>query len=64
MTAFCQWLGDIVPATWAVEGFIRINSNSATLAETQTPYIMLWVLTAVYFILSALLNRYNRASEK
>lgn len=41
--------GDLVPATWGIEGFIRINSNAATLAENATPYIALWIMTIVYF---------------
>ena len=42
------WAGNIVPATWGVEGFIRINSNGATVAECATAYKALWILTALY----------------
>jgi ABC-2 type transport system permease protein len=44
------WLGNCIPATWGVEGFIRINSNGGTLAQNAHPYTMLWVLVAVYFV--------------
>lgn len=44
------WFGNLIPATWGVEGFIRINSNAATLAESARPFIAMWILTAVYFI--------------
>lgn len=47
--------GSIVPSTWGVEGFIRINSNAATLAENSTPYLMLWALAIAYSICAALL---------
>lgn len=50
MSELWRWVGNLVPATWGVEGFIRINNNGATLAETTTPYLALWVLTAVYFV--------------
>ncbi len=50
MNWFWTLMGDCIPATWGVEGFIRINSNGATLAQNAHPYIMLWILTAVYFI--------------
>lgn len=43
-----QWIGGCVPAVWGVEGFIRINSNGATLAQNSHPYLMLWILAAVY----------------
>lgn len=48
-------LGDIIPATWGVEGFVNINSNGATLSQVQIPYTMLWHLTAIYFLLACLL---------
>ncbi len=53
-----QLLGDIIPATWGVEGFIRMNNNSASLSETATPFIALWILAAVYFILAIAVSRY------
>lgn len=48
-------LSDIIPATWGVEGFVNINSNGATLSHVSTPYMMLWLLTAIYFLLASLL---------
>lgn len=52
------WCGDLVPATWGVEGFIRMNSNGATIPENTTPYIALWVLAAIYYILAIVVSRY------
>lgn len=57
MPVFWQWIGDIVPATWGVEGFIRINNNGATLAQQTTPYLWLWGLTAFYSITAWLIAR-------
>ena len=48
MQPFWQWMGDIIPATWGMEGFIRINNNGATLSQEVVPYRWLWCLTAVY----------------
>lgn len=50
MNGLWTWMGNLVPATWGVEGFIRINSNGASLAESARPYMALWILTAVYFL--------------
>ena len=50
-------IGDIIPATWGVEGFVHINSNGATLSDVAAPYIMLWRLTAIYFLLACLLQK-------
>ena len=43
-------IGDAVPATWGLEGFVRINSDNASLAEQGHPLKMLWVLSAIYFV--------------
>ena len=50
MNEFWTWFSNLVPATWGVEGFIRINSNAATLAESARPFIAMWILTGVYFL--------------
>lgn len=50
-------LGSLVPATWGMQGFIGINSNEATLGDVSTPYMMLWVLAAAYYILAVIITR-------
>lgn len=52
MSKLWTMVGDLVPGTWGVEGFIRINSNSASLAEVSTSYIALWILTGLYMVLA------------
>lgn len=58
MSDLWQVVGDFVPATWGVEGFIRINTNNATLAENAAPYYWLWGLTLAYSILAAATTRW------
>lgn len=55
---FWMMIADMVPATWGVQGFIRINSNSASLANVSTEYLTLWALTALYFLLAWALRAY------
>lgn len=57
MSPFWQLIGDCIPATWGVEGFIRLNSNGATFAQESHPTLMLWTLAAVYFSVAWLLVR-------
>lgn len=57
MNELWRAFGDCIPVVWGVEGFIRINSNGATLAENATPFYWLWALAAVYFILAWLYFR-------
>lgn len=58
------WLGNMVPATWGVEGFIRINSNASTLAESTVPYVALWVLAGVYMLFAWWSTRYVDVRER
>lgn len=58
MQPFWRLVGDCVPAIWGMEGFIRLNANGSTLAEESHPFIMMWVLAAVYMILAYILTRY------
>jgi ABC-2 type transport system permease protein len=60
MNTFMQALGSLVPATWGVEGFIRINNNGAPLALEAKPYLWLWALSILYFITATLLARRSR----
>lgn len=59
MQPLWKLLGDIVPATWGVEGFIRINNNGAPLALTTDSYHWLWYLSAAYFVTAYLVTRYK-----
>ena len=53
------WLvGDCVPATWMVNGYVLMQTNGATLYQAQHPYWMLWLQVPVMFILAYLVERY------
>lgn len=58
MNGFWRLLGDCIPATWGVEGFIVMNSNGASLAEEGHPYAMLWLLAGIYFITAVIMTKY------
>ncbi|MDE6137333.1 MAG: ABC transporter permease [Muribaculaceae bacterium] len=64
MPDFWYAIADTVPATWGVEGFIRINSNGASLAEQSEPYLWLWGLTLAYFISAVVLQRVSRSRSR
>lgn len=57
MNGFWKLLGDCIPATWGIEGFIRMNSNGATLAQESNSYTMLWILAAIYTLTATLITR-------
>ena len=54
------WLvvGNFVPSTWAVNAYVQMQNNGATLAQQSTAYWMLWVLTGVMFVLAYVVERF------
>lgn len=50
---------DLIPATWGVEGYTRINNNGATLEQQTIPYLWLWLLTAAYFLTALAVTAYQ-----
>lgn len=58
MHGFWRILSDMVPATWGVEGFIRMNSNGGSLAQQHTAYTSLWILTAIYMVCAYCVQRW------
>lgn len=58
MSPVWKALSAICPATWGVEGFIRMNSNGASLAQVSDCYRNLWILAGCYFVLAWVLHRF------
>lgn len=58
MSPLWYWLGNLVPATWGVEGFIRMNSNGASLSQVSNDYIALWILAVAYMALAYCVQRW------
>ena len=43
------WFSYIFPSTPGVQGFIKVSSMGAALADVRSEYLALWIQTAVYF---------------
>ena len=70
MSPFWKLLSDCIPATWGVNGFVRMNSNGASLWQQAPNYYALWILSALYFVSACLVtaylyprNRFHSVSE-
>ncbi len=50
MSPFWTLVGDLVPATWGMEGFIRLNGDHASVYQQTDGYRKMWGLTLLYFI--------------
>ena len=58
MAGFWKTLSDLVPATFGVEGFIRMNTNGASLSQVRPDYIALWIQAGGYTLLAFLIQRF------
>lgn len=50
MPGFWKAISDCIPATWGMEGYIKMNTNGATLAQVRSCYINLWILAGAYIL--------------
>ena len=58
MPGFWKAISDCIPATWGMEGFIKMNANGASLAQVRDCYINLWILAGVYMVLAYCVQRW------
>ena len=58
MPGFWKAVSDCIPATWGMEGFIKMNTNGASLAQVRNCYINLWILAGVYMIAAYCVQRW------
>lgn len=63
MPWYWRCVGDLIPGVWGVEGFVRMNANGADLSQVMKPYVMMWILTLVYFVTAVILQRRERKMQ-
>lgn len=54
---FWQWISSVIPSTFGIRGFVRMNSMEARLGDILPEYRALWIQTFVYFLITCLLYR-------
>lgn len=52
-------LADLIPSTFGINGFIRINTLGATLTDVRPEYIGLWIQTLIYGLTAWWVTRKN-----
>lgn len=55
--AFWKAVSWLVPSTFGINGYVRINSMGASLAQVSTEWYALWVQAGVYFLTACLVYR-------
>lgn len=51
------------PATWAVDGFVHINTDGAGLHQVAAQYHAMWIQTAIYFLLAFILFKWRKSKS-
>lgn len=51
-------VGSLIPSTWGVEGFLRMNSEGAAIGDVRQEYLCLWGLTLLYLVTAYAAQRY------
>lgn len=52
-----QGVATLLPSTFGIRGFVRINTMGATLADVRQEYQALWIQATVYFFVTCLVYR-------
>lgn len=53
-----RFMSGLCPATWGVEGFVKMNSNGATLSQVSQEFEMLWWLVAGWWLVAYFVQRW------
>jgi ABC-2 type transport system permease protein len=62
---FWQWIGDTIPSTFGIRGFIRINTMRSSLADILPEFRGLWLQAGIYFLLTCFVYRFRiRAARR
>lgn len=52
-------VGTVFPSTWGLNAYVRIQGMGASLGDCQTEIMALWILAAIYFLLSCLIYMFE-----
>ena len=58
MNSFWLAIGNMIPSTWAANGYISLQTGGATLRQVEINYWMLWLLVILYFVLACIVEYY------
>ena len=57
MPGVWRGIATLIPSTFGIRGFVRLNTMGATLDDIRFEYQALWIQTAVYFMVTCLVYR-------
>lgn len=57
MPGFLKGISWLVPSTFAIQGYVRVNSMGASLIDVSAEVIALWIQALTYFITACIVRR-------
>ncbi len=57
MSPYWLAVGNVLPSTWAANGYIAVQTSGATLDQIPMNFKMLWLLAAIYFVAAYLVEK-------
>lgn len=64
VSPFWRMLSMMIPSTFGINGYIKINSMGADLSQIRMEYIGLWIQTAFYFTTTLIVYRWKIANGR
>ena len=64
MGAFWTTFSYLFPSTFGINGYMKINSMGANIAQISQEYIGLWIQTGFYFITTMVVNKWQISGSK
>ncbi|MCR5131394.1 MAG: ABC transporter permease [Prevotella sp.] len=64
MPGVWRGIATLIPSTFGVRGFVRLNTMGASLADIRLEYQALWIQTTVYFFITCLVYRFQIISAR
>ncbi len=52
-------VGSVFPSTWGLNAYVRIQGMGASLGDCHTEMLVLWILAAIYFLLSCFMYMFE-----
>jgi ABC-2 type transport system permease protein len=59
ISGFWKCIAYLIPSTFGIQGFVKLNSMGADLWEIAFEYRMLWLQTGFYFVITCLIYRFQ-----
>ena len=56
-------MADLIPSTFGVNGFVRLSTMGASLADVQPEYTALWIQVLAYGLLAWWVTRKNEVRK-